>query len=130
MQSPVPHPGGSARVTQSEIQQAIRTQALVRLGVLGAEETPSAADDATAVAALARVVDDLGARGEVWFTADALPEETRHVLTLLLAADLADAFGLPEDRLRRLLAEAQEARRALRGMGRAVTTGPVNFTNY
>jgi hypothetical protein len=117
-------------VTQTEIQAAIRTDALVRLGVLAAEETPSAADDATAAAALSRVVDDLGARGEVWFTADALPEETRAALTLVVAADLADAFGLSEERLRRLLAEAQEARRALRGMGRALSTGPVAFINY
>jgi hypothetical protein len=47
-----------------------------------------------------------------------------------VAADLADAFGLSEERLRRLLAEAQEARRALRGMGRALSTGPVAFINY
>lgn len=117
-------------MTQSEIQEAVRTGALTRLGVLAAEETPTASDDRAAATALARVVDDLGARGEVWFTADALPEETRHALTLLVAADLADAFGLPEERLRRLLAEAQDARRALRGMGRALSTGPVNFINY
>lgn len=117
-------------MTQSEIQEAIRTDALVRLGVVAAEETPTAADDRAAATALARVVDDMGARGEVWFTADALPEETRHALTLLVAADLADAFGLAEERLRRLLAEAGEARRALRGMGRAASTGPVTFINY
>jgi hypothetical protein len=117
-------------VTQSEIQEAIRTQALVRLGAVAADTNASAADDATAAAALTRLVDDLGARGEAWFTADAIPQETRHALGLLLAADLGDAFGVPEQRLRRLLAEAQEARRALRGMGRAVSSGPVSFINH
>jgi len=117
-------------VTQSEIEQAIRYGALRRLGVLAGDEGPTAADDALAGEALTRVVDDLAARGEVWFTAGDIPEETRHALILLVADDLGQAFGLPEERLRRLGGEALEARRAVRAMGRAASRGTVPFINY
>lgn len=117
-------------MTQSEIEQAVREGALRRLGVLAADEGPTAADDALAAETLTRVVDDLAARDEVWFTAGDLPEEARHALILLVADDMGAAFGLTEERLARLKGEATEARRTMRAMGRAASRDTVPFINY
>jgi hypothetical protein len=117
-------------VTQTEIENAIKTGALLKLGVLAAGETASAADDALAAETLERLMDDLAAAGDAWFDAGHLPEEARHGLTHLLAAALADPFGLPEARTARLAAEAGGARRALRAQGRGAAGDAVRFTDY
>jgi hypothetical protein len=117
-------------VTQSEIRAAVTGGALTKLGVLAAGETAAAADDALASATLDRLVAALGEAGDVGFTADALPEEAQHGLIALLAAELADAFGLPEARARRLDTEAAGARRLFRARGRAGASDPVRFVNH
>lgn len=117
-------------MTQTEIENAIKTGALMKLGVLAAGETASAADDALAEEALERLVDDLAGAGDAWFDAQHLPEEARHGLIGLLAATLADPFGLPEARAARLAAEAAEARRALRARGTGAAGDAVRFTDY
>lgn len=117
-------------MTQTEIENAIKTGALRKLGVLAADETASAADDALAAEALGRVVDDLEASGDAGFDAQHLPEEARHGLVALLAFALADPFGVPGDRTGRLAAEAEGARRALRARGRGASSDPVRFTDF
>jgi hypothetical protein len=117
-------------VTQTEIESAIKTGALRKLGVLAAEETAPAAHDALAAEALGRVVDDLGAAGDAWFDAQHLPEEARHGLIALLAYALADPFGLPEVRTGRLAVEADVARRSLRARARGASSDPVRFTDF
>jgi len=123
-------PNAEDTVTQTEIENAIKTGALMKLGVLAAGETASAADDALAGEALGRVVDDLAAAGDAWFDAQHLPEDARHGLIGLLAAALADPFGLPEERAVRLAAEGAGARHALRARGGTAGGDAVQFTDY
>jgi hypothetical protein len=118
-------------MTQDEIKADIRKAALQKLGVVVGEQDPSVEDDATAGATLDRLIDDLVVAGDVGFTTEAIPEETRRPLGIILASDMADAFGLPSRRALRLELEAKDAMKRLRkGGGGSGETESVPFKDY
>jgi hypothetical protein len=116
--------------TQADIRLTIKTGALRKLGVLAATETASAADDQLADGALGRLIDTLSADGDIRFHNLAIPEDAAHGLIVLLAAALADDFGVADTRAARLSAQAADERRALRIRGHAPASNDVAFRNY
>ena len=73
---------------------AIATAALVELGVIASDETPSASDQALMVDKVASVHASLDAQGVVWWPAEAgMPRAFAEEYTKLTAAYAASAFG-------------------------------------
>jgi hypothetical protein len=75
----------------------IATAALVELGVIASDETPSASDQALAVDKVASVHASLDAQGVVWWSADAIPRAFCEEYTKLTAAMSASSFGKSVD---------------------------------
>ncbi len=117
-------------MTQTEINTAIKTGALRKLGVLAAGATASASDDTLAGDTLGRLLDAMYADGETWFEKDIIPESAIHGLTVLLTLALANDFGLSDSRNQTVAGEAQEVRRAFRRQGRASSTDPIQFESF
>jgi hypothetical protein len=75
----------------------IATAALVELGVIASDETPSASDQALMVGKVASVHASLDAQGVVWWSSDAMPRAFTEEYTKLAAAMAASSFGKSVD---------------------------------
>ena len=75
----------------------IATAALVELGVIASDETPSASDQALMVDKVASVHAALDAQGTVWWTSDAIPRYCAEEYTKLAASYAASSFGKQAD---------------------------------
>lgn len=76
---------------------AIATMALQELGVIAADETPSASDQALALDKVKSVHAALDAQGVVWWGADAAPRGFAEEYTKLTASAMASSFGRQAD---------------------------------
>jgi hypothetical protein len=75
----------------------IATNALLWLAVIASDETPSASDQALAVAKVNAVHDSLVSQAFVSWTSGAIPQAMSEEYTLLTAMHLATAFGKAAD---------------------------------
>ncbi len=75
----------------------IATAALVELGVIASDETPSDTDQALMVDKVASVHASLDAQGLVWWSGDAMPRAFTEEYTKLTAAMAASSFGKSAD---------------------------------
>lgn len=75
----------------------IATAALVELGVIASDETPSTSDQALMVDKVASVHGALDAQGVVWWTGAAIPRAFVEEYTKLAAAQGASSFGKSVD---------------------------------
>jgi hypothetical protein len=73
------------------------TNALVELGVIASDETPSATDQSLVLAKLAAVHDSLSANANVRWTVNAVPLAVSEEYTRLTALQAASAFGKQVD---------------------------------
>jgi hypothetical protein len=87
----------SPTITEMVPASAIATAALVELGVIASEETPSASDQALMVDKVASVHASLDAQGVVWWSSDAMPRAFAEEYTKLAAAYAASSFGKAVD---------------------------------
>jgi hypothetical protein len=87
----------SPTLTEMVPVSAIATAALVELGVIASDETPSAADRALVVDKVASVHASLDAQGVVWWTGEAVPRAFAEEYTKLTAAMSASSFGKSVD---------------------------------
>ena len=117
-------------MTQTEIRTAIITGALRKLGTLGADDTPSGADHTLADTTLDRLIDALRAGGDARFHKLAIPEDAQQPLLVMLAASLADDFGVSDLRASRLQALSEQERRGLRVRQTAPASDTVAFTDF
>jgi len=100
----------------------IATDALVELGVIAADEIPSAADQALALAKLGAVQDSLTSQALVWWDNTGIPSALREEYTKMTAAQMATSFGKQADPAVYALLENRVRRMAL------VFTGPERAT--
>jgi hypothetical protein len=89
--------GDSPTLTETVPAATIATQALVELGVIAADETPLAADQALMLDRVASVHASLDAQGTVFWTQDAIPRAFAEEYTKLTAAFGSTAFGKTAD---------------------------------
>lgn len=75
----------------------IANNALVELGVISAEETGTAADQALVLDKVKSVHGALDAQGVVWWTSDAIPRAFAEEYTKLTALNSASSFGKQAD---------------------------------
>ncbi len=75
----------------------IATAALVELGVIASDETPSATDQALALAKLASVQASLAAQALVWWPDDAVPQAVAEEYIKATALVLSSSFGKAAD---------------------------------
>ena len=75
----------------------IATAALVELGVVASDETPSDTDQALMLDKVASVHASLDAQGVVWWTGDAIPRAFVEEYTKLTAAQASSSFGKAAD---------------------------------
>jgi hypothetical protein len=87
----------SPTLTEMVPASAIATAALVELGVIASDETPSATDQALMVDKVASVHASLDAQGVVWWSGDAIPRAFTEEYTKLTAAMSASSFGKSVD---------------------------------
>lgn len=87
--------------------ETIATRALVELGVIAADETPAAADQALAQDALVAVQASLAAQALVWWADTHVPQAVAAEYSHLTAISMASSFGKAADPTR---VEALEAR--------------------
>jgi hypothetical protein len=83
----------SPTLTELVPASTIATAALVELGVIASDETPSASDQALMVDKVASVHASLDAQGVVWWSSDAMPRAFVEEYTKLAAAYAASSFG-------------------------------------
>jgi hypothetical protein len=83
----------SPTLTEMVPASTIATAALVELGVIASDETPSASDQALMVDKVASVHASLDAQGGVWWSSDAMPRAFVEEYTKLAAAYAASSFG-------------------------------------
>jgi hypothetical protein len=83
----------SPTLTEMVPAATIATAALVELGVIASDETPSASDQALLVDKVASVHAALDAQGVVWWTGDAIPRAFAEEYTKLAGMTAAPAFG-------------------------------------
>ena len=76
---------------------AVATGALIELGVIAADETPAALDQALALAKANAVHDSLVSRGVVSWAASAIPQYASEEYTKLTALIMASSFGKQGD---------------------------------
>lgn len=82
----------------TEVPQAtVATNALVELGVIASDETPSAADQALALEKVRAVQASLAGQALVWWTDDAVPYAVAEEVTKLAALMMASSFGKTVD---------------------------------
>ncbi len=117
-------------MTQTDIRRAVITGALRKLGTLGADDTPAGADYILADTTLDRLIDALRAGGDATFHKLAIPEDAQQPLLVMLAAALADDFGVADARAARLQALSDQERRGLRVRQTAPASDTVAFTDY
>ena len=87
----------SPTLTEMVPAATIATAALVELGVIASDETPSATDQALMVDKVASVHASLDAQGMVWWSGDAIPRAFAEEYTKLTAAMSASSFGKSVD---------------------------------
>jgi hypothetical protein len=87
----------SPTLTEMVPAATIATAALVELGVIASDETPSSADQALMVDKVMSVHASLDAQGVVWWTSDAMPRAFVEPYTKLAAAYAASSFGKAAD---------------------------------
>jgi hypothetical protein len=87
----------SPTMTEMVPAATIATGALIELGVIAADETPSASDQALLVDKVASVHAALDAQATVWWTGDAVPRAFAEEYTKLAAAYAASSFGKTVD---------------------------------
>lgn len=78
-------------------QATIATNALVELGVIASDETPSTADQALALEKVKAVQASLAAQAVVWWPDDAVPYAVSEEYTKLAGMMMASAFGKSVD---------------------------------
>lgn len=121
----------------------IATNALVELGVIAADETPSAVDQALALARVNSAHDSLVAQSFVRWTVNAIPQAVAEEYTKLAAALASTSFGKASDlqiytaleqRIRRvtmMLQAGDEATRAVLAVHRdLVARGMARWTSF
>jgi hypothetical protein len=87
----------SPTLTEMVPAATIATAALVELGVIASDETPSATDQALMVDKVASVHAALDAQGVVWWTGDAMPRAFTEEYVKLAAGFAASSFGKSAD---------------------------------
>jgi hypothetical protein len=87
----------SPTLTEMVPVATIATMALVELGVIAADETPSASDQALALDKVASVHAALDAQATVWWDGTAIPRAFVEDYTKLTAAQSASSFGKQVD---------------------------------
>jgi hypothetical protein len=87
----------SPTITEMIPAATIATAALVELGVIAADETPSPSDQALMVDKVMSVHASLDAQGVVWWTSDAMPRAFAEEYTKLAAGYAASSFGKAVD---------------------------------
>ena len=87
----------SPTLTEVVPAATIASAALVELGVIASDETPSATDQALVVDKVANVHASLDAQGVVWWSGDAIPRAFAEEYTKLTAAMSASSFGKSVD---------------------------------
>jgi hypothetical protein len=87
----------SPTLTEMVPAATIATAALVELGVIASDETPSASDQALMLDKVASVHAALDAQGVVWWTGDAIPRAFTEEYTKLAAGFAASSFGKAAD---------------------------------
>jgi hypothetical protein len=98
----------------TEVPQAtVATNALVELGVIASDESPSAADQALALEKVRAVQASLTAQALVWWTDDAVPYALVEEYTKLAALMMASSFGRSVDPALAALLEARIRRISL-----------------
>jgi len=105
----------SARPTAATVVAAatIATNALIALAVIASDETPSATDQALAVAKVNAIHDELVDQGIASWLTTAIPQAVSEDYTLLAAMHLAQAFGKAADPAQQPVIEARVRRIAL-----------------
>jgi hypothetical protein len=103
----------SPTLTEMVPAATIATAALVELGVIASDETPSASDQALMVDKVASVHAALDAQGVVWWTGDAVPRAFAEPYTKLAAAYAASSFGKAVDPQVVAMLEAQVKKGAM-----------------
>jgi hypothetical protein len=91
----------------------IAADALVKLGVISAEEVPSPDDQALSLAAVRAVQDSLIAQAIVWWDNTGIPRAVREEYISLAALSMAMSFGKPTDLQQVALLETRIRRMAL-----------------
>lgn len=91
----------------------IASDALVELGVISAEETPSADDQALSLAKVRAVQDSLTSQALVWWDNTGIPRAVANEYIRLSAFAMATAFGRPSDPQQIGLLEQRVRRMAL-----------------
>jgi hypothetical protein len=87
----------SPTITEMVPAATIATNALIELGVIASDETPSDSDQALALDRVASVHAALDAQGVVWWSGDAMPRAFAEEYTKLVAAMAASSFGKSVD---------------------------------
>lgn len=87
----------SPTITEMVPAATIATNALIELGVIASDETPSDSDQALALDRVASVHAALDAQGVVWWSGDAMPRAFAEEYTKLAAAMAASSFGKSVD---------------------------------
>lgn len=85
----------------------IATNALIALGVVAADETPSSADAALALARVSTAHDALISQGSVSWALSAIPNAVSDDYAILAALHLASSFGKQADPARQPIIEAR-----------------------
>jgi hypothetical protein len=84
-------------LTTQVAADTIATDALIALGVIASDETPSATDQALALAKLRAVQASLAAQALVWWPDTAVPQAVAGEYESLTAIHLASSFGKQAD---------------------------------
>src|SRR4029077_242633 len=87
----------SPTLTEMVPAATLATAALVELGVIASDETPSASDQALMLDKVASVHASLDAQGVVWWDSTAMPRAFAEEYTKLAAAYGASSFGKATD---------------------------------
>ena len=87
----------SPTLTEMVPAATLATAALVELGVIAADETPSPSDQALMLDKVASVHASLDAQGVVWWDSTAMPRAFAEEYTKLAAAYAASSFGKATD---------------------------------
>jgi hypothetical protein len=103
----------SPTMTEMVPAATIATAALVELGVVASDETPSATDQALAVDKVASVHAALDAQGIVWWDGTAMPRAFAEEYTKLTANVMASSFGRAADPANQALLEARVRKGAM-----------------
>jgi hypothetical protein len=103
----------SPTLTEMVPSATIATAALVELGVIASDETPSASDQALVVDKVASVHAALDAQGVVWWDSTAMPRAFAEEYVKLTAAVAASSFGKQVDPALVALLEARVKKGAM-----------------